>query len=271
MKCESCQDLFAGEWDGTISETDRVRLELHLAGCPACREERESLKRLWARLAAIPSEEPSPALRPRFYAMLEGYQEGLGRSKKAAVGPGAIGSWFGRWFALQPALQFGLAVVLLVAGFLTGYVLHPATNGHEEMAGLRQEVHEMRQMVTISLLKQQSASDRLKGVSLTSQVARPDPEFLSTLIHTLNYDPNVDVRLAAVDALSRFAGDPAVRNGLVKSLPKQESPMVQISLIDLLVQLHDPQSIDVLRQLIEDTSQNQQVRQRAQWGLQKLS
>jgi HEAT repeat protein len=125
-------------------------------------------------------------------------------------------------------------------------------------------------MVAISLQKQQSASERLRGVSLTSQVSRPDPEFLATLIHTLNYDPNVDVRLAAVDALSRFAEEPAVRDGLVRSLPKQDSPMVQISLIDLLVQLHERQSIEVLKQLTNDANQNQQVRQRAQWGLQKL-
>jgi len=126
-------------------------------------------------------------------------------------------------------------------------------------------------MVTISLLKQQSASERLKGMSWSSQVSRPDPEFLSTLMHTLNHDANVDVRLAAVDALSRFAAHPAVKEGLVKSLPKQDSPLVQISLIDLLVQLHERQSINVLRQLINDAGQNEQVRQRAQWGLQKLS
>jgi HEAT repeat protein len=108
-------------------------------------------------------------------------------------------------------------------------------------------------------------------MSWSNQVSRPDAEFLSTLMHTLNYDANVNVRLAAVDALSRFAGEPSVRDGLVKSLPKQDSPLVQISLIDLLVQLQERQSIDVLKRLTNDASQNQQVRQRAQWGLQKLS
>jgi hypothetical protein len=77
--------------------------------------------------------------------------------------------------------------------------------------------------------------------------------------------------LAAVDALDRFAGYPAVRRDLVKSLPRQDSPLVQISLIDLLVQLHERQSIDVLKQLINDASQDPQVRARAQWGLQNLS
>ena len=201
--------------------------------------------------------------------MLEGYHEGLARAKPSS-GRGGTSALLGRWFALQPALQFGLAALLVATGFFAGYVLRPA-GSHEEITGLRQEVHEMRRMVSMSLLKQQSASERLKGVGLTSHIARPDPEFLRTLIHTLDFDPNVDVRLAAVDALARFGADPMVRGALVKSLPKQDSPLVQISLIDLLVQLHERQSIEVLRQLIDDSNQNRQVRQRAEWGLQKLS
>jgi hypothetical protein len=47
--------------------------------------------------------------------------------------------------------------------------------------------------------------------------------------------------------------------------------MVQISLIDLLVQLHERQAAEALKQLMNDNNQNQIVRQRAQWGLQKLS
>jgi hypothetical protein len=271
MKCQEIQDLLADEWAGTLDAGDRAELELHLSKCASCREERESLNRLWSRLAAIPSEEPGPGTRSRFYAMLEGYQEGLGRTRWRKPRRAGLREWLGAWFVQRPVFQAGFAAILLLAGFFGGYFLRVGRNGHEELANLRDEVHEMRRMVTLSLLKQQSASERLKGVSWSSQISRPDPEFLATLMHTLNYDSNVDVRLAAVDALSRFAGDSEVRAGLIRSLTKQDSPLVQISLIDLLVQLHERQSIEVLRQLSNDTSQNEQVRQRAQWGLQRLS
>jgi len=271
MKCDRIQELFAEEWAGMLAAGDKARLESHLSECASCREEHGSLNRLWQRLGALPSEEAGPSVRARFYAMLEGYQQGLGRARDLPPRRANFGDRFGSWFGWRAALQFGLASLLLVAGFFSGYVLRSSRNGHEELVSLREEVHEMRQMVTISLLKQQSASERLKGVSWSSQVSRPEPEFLSTLIHTLNFDPNVDVRLASVDALSRFAGEPAVRGELIKSLPRQDSPMVQISLIDLLVQLHERQSIDVLKQLTNDANQNEQVRQRARWGLQKLS
>ena len=270
MKCDRIQEMFADDWAGELDSNDRAAFDSHLAGCQACRGEHERLNNLWNSLGTIPCEAPRPESQQRFYSMLEGYRQELGRSR--TTGPRR--SWGERLapvLRLQPAFQLGFGILLLIGGFIAGYLVRSTRNGREEMAGLRAEVHEMRQMVTISLLKQQSASDRLKGVSWSTQVSRPDPEFLSTLIHTLNYDPNVDVRLAAVDALARFAGYPAVSRDLVKSLPRQSSPLVQISLIDLLVQLHEQQSIDVLKQLVNDDSQDPQVRDRAKWGLQRLS
>ncbi len=271
MKCDQILEKFADDWAGSLDPDDRAQYESHLAACASCREERESLNRLWIRLGRIPSEDPGPAVRQRFHAMLEGYRQGMGQSREATLRRGGFGEWLGPLFRLQPAFQLGLLVMLLAGGFVAGYLARASRNGREEIAALRAEVHEMRQMTTISLLRQQSASERLKGVYWSSQVDRPDPEFLSTLVHTLNYDPNVDVRLAAADALARFAGYSGVRQDLIKSLSMQESPLVQISLIDLLVQLHERQSIKVLRQLIDDANQNPQVRDRAQWGLQRLS
>lgn len=271
MKCQIIQDMFADEWDGILDNDSREQLKAHLSECVSCREEWETLNRLWNDLRAIPQEKPSPAMRPRFYAMLERYQhEGNPFLIHAAPRPG-LGERFRAFFPLQPAFQLSLAAVLLLAGFFGGYFFKSNQNGHEELARLRDEVRETRQMVTISLLKQQSASERLKGVSWSTQVSKPDTKFLSTLMYTLNYDTSVDVRLAAVDALSRFAANPKVRSGLVESLPKQDSPLVQISLIDLLVQLQERQAIDTLRQLADDEAQNQQVRQRAAWGLRELT
>jgi hypothetical protein len=270
MKCKKIQELFSDKWAGTLNDDSRALLESHMSQCPSCQQEWENLNRLWNRLGKIPNEDPSPAVRSRFYSMLQSYRNDMDRSGIMASPHPGRSRYFGRTFMLQPIFQFGLAAVLLLAGFFGGYILRSSRNGHEEIAGLREEVREMRQMATISLLKQQSASERLKGVSWSSQVSQPDTEFLSALMFTLNYDSNVDVRLAAFDALGRFAADPDVRSGLVKSLSMQDSPLVQISLIDLLVQLQERQSIDVLKRIADDSGQNQQVRQRAEWGLQKL-
>jgi hypothetical protein len=51
----------------------------------------------------------------------------------------------------------------------------------------------------------------------------------------------------------------------------QESPLVQIALVDALVHLRDNAASDELRKLSSDEAANASVRQRAQWGLQKLN
>jgi HEAT repeat protein len=80
----------------------------------------------------------------------------------------------------------------------------------------------------------------------------------------------VNVRLSAVDALAKFAGNAEVRRALVDSLPVQDSPLVQIALIDLLAQYNDKDAAPALKKLIGDKETNDEVKQRAEATLKKL-
>jgi hypothetical protein len=256
------------EYIEALDSADREALALHLTECSACREEREHFQGLWENLAQIPLEEPSHQVRARFQAMLEGYCHGRERHSAKFLQQPRFFNALRLW--LRPALQLGMGVMLIVLGGIGGYWLRSNTNSHEEIAGLREEVGATRQMLAVALLGQSSAGERLKGVSWSAQVNSPDSEFLETLYHTLNCDPNVNVRLAALDALARFAAYPRVRHNLVKSLSGQDAPLVQIMLIDTLVQLHERQSVEVFKQMIQDENQNPQVQERAQWGVQQF-
>jgi hypothetical protein len=147
----------------------------------------------------------------------------------------------------------------------------------QEIAELRTELHGMRQMVAISLLHQESVTERLRGVSWSNQLDAPDAEIVNTLLDTLSHDGNVNVRLAAIDALRQFAqGLPDAQNrplrtALVQSVSTQPSPLVQIALIDTLVQLRERDAVHVLRTLADDATANKDVRQRATWGVRQLS
>jgi len=57
----------------------------------------------------------------------------------------------------------------------------------------------------------------------------------------------VDVRLAALDALGRHGNQPQVRAGLLDALQAQQSPLVQVAVIDLIVELRDTKAIEELR------------------------
>ncbi len=129
----------------------------------------------------------------------------------------------------------------------------------------------MQQTVSLLLLKQSSPSQRLLGVNKTAQVTEPDRELLTSLLETVNTDPNVNVRLAAVDALYLYRDRPGVRNALLASLDRQQHPMVQIALIDLLVAMREHRALQSLKDLLNDQQINEYVRERAEWGIQQLS
>jgi len=129
----------------------------------------------------------------------------------------------------------------------------------------------LTQTLAVSLMEQTSATERLKGVNLTTISARPNTEIIDRLLQTASSDPNINVRLAAVDALYLFRDQPKVREGLVQTLSRQDSPLIQVALIDLFVSMKEKRAVDALKSLIENQRLFPEVREKAQQGLQQLS
>src|SRR5262245_30916948 len=267
MRCEEVRDQLTDYVIGQIEEPVRSVVAHHLAACGGCRNETEDLKKLWTTLGSIPATEPGPDLRSRFHVMLEAYRQGMDNAPSQTWWRG----WHSRligWWPRQPALQLGFALALLILGVVIGrqsqvVPTSPAVTPATEVADLRAELIQMRQMVALSLMQQQSASDRLRGVNWSYQLQQPGTEILTALVDALMHDPNVNVRLATIDALRQFGDQPVVRHGVVEAMQRQESPMVQIALIDLAVDLREKESVPVLRKLTEDQTVNETVRERA--------
>jgi len=74
-------------------------------------------------------------------------------------------------------------------------------------------------------------------------------------------------RLAALDALSRHAGQAQVKKTVVDALQEQQSPLVQVALIDQLVEWRDAEATPRLEKLRQTPNLNPTVRQRADWRL----
>jgi hypothetical protein len=175
-----------------------------------------------------------------------------------------------RFYAVQ---GLAAAAILLVGIAIGRFVMPdgtPRADSASEIAAMRSEMRELREMVSLSLMQQQSASDRLKGVTWTGQLDRPSGEVVSALLDALMHDPNVNVRLATIDALERFASREDVRRAAIEAVNRQMSPLVQIALIDFLVKTNERQSAPTLRRLAQDPRANDAVRSRAAWGLQQL-
>lgn len=178
-----------------------------------------------------------------------------------------------RVFWYRPAL-IGAVAVLMVAAFAAGRVWSgsssPSAVQADNLAELRLELREMREMLMLSLMQQQSATERLRGVTGSGQIDQPGGEIVRALLDTLMHDPNVNVRLASVDALRRFSMQDVVRKGTIEALKQSQFPLVQIALIDYMVETKDKQAAEALRQLSEDATADAVVRSRATLGLEQL-
>jgi hypothetical protein len=255
MNCEEARTEFVDYWRGTL-EDPKGEFRAHLDSCERCQAEAHQLRDLWGTLGALPEEDPSLDMRARFYDSLRTWRQREGERRKSL------------WWVRHPIFQAASAAAILVIGIATGYFVRGRDTS--EVSQLRGEVYNMRQLVALSLLQQQNASDRLRGVNYAYRVEQSDPQVLSALLTTLDHDSNVNVRLAAVDAVRNFTDSPIGRKGLVQALAKQDSPLVQIAILDQIVELHEKSAASAIQFLLSGQDVNPDVRQRAQWALKQL-
>jgi len=264
MGCEEIRANLADHLAGTLSPAVADDVAAHLRTCSACAAEAAAFGDTWQALGTLETERPdSPAMRARFDAMLAGYQEGV----TPADTRGRVLSWprpmhYAAWAAAVAAL--------LILGVAIGRQTAPPAGIDPQIASLREELRDMREMVTLSLLQQQSASERLRGVSYADSIDRPGDELTRVLLDALMHDPNDNVRLRTVEALKRLADLEAVRRGAAEALSRQTSPLVQIELIDFVVETNSREAADALRRLATDPMAHEQVRARAEQGLARL-
>ncbi len=264
MTSEEIRLLIPQYLSGQLTPAEKELFEVQLNANPELQIEVEELRSLWNELGSIPEEHPSDALRARFYQKLNEITR-----ERQRVAEGGFAWWKS---GLQGLVrQSAMAIALFAAGLYVGRVNLAPSTGTQEVKRLDTEVQTLRQTVALSLLDRQSATSRLQGISWSSRVEHPDSDLVSALLSTLNSDSNINVRLSALDAVEKFSVDPAVRKALIESIPRQDSPLVQIALIDAVVHMRDSTAATELRKLTGDGEVNAAVRQRAEWGLQKLT
>lgn len=266
MNCERIREQIPECLAGRLDAAARERLVEHLEGCSGCRTEVAELNAVWRAMESLKSVKetaPDPAARARFLEVLEAYRAGMG---VAAERPQRrIG-----WFAARPVWQAAMAAGLVILGVFAGrYVAEPRQES-PEVAQLKGQVESLRQLVALSMMQQQSPSARLRGVSYSEQMSQPDRQVRQALLYAVSHDSNVNVRLSAVDALQKFAGDPEVVRAMVDAIPVQDSPLVQVSLVDMLVQVDARGAAPAMARLAVDEQVDEVVRQRARWALNKL-
>lgn len=271
MKCGFDKDQLS--WlltDDNLSEKERTRLENHLATCSDCREEFMMIRNMWEHTTELPAPEPSPALELGFHALLNQYKRAEAETRQLQrVGPF---EWIKQLWTIQPRFQLAYSIIILAVGLTAGVIWNNSKNtGNTDVQALSSQVTEMKEMLMLSLLENPSASERMKAVSFVSEENDVNRKVADALLTTLNNDENVNVRLSTLEALSNFANDPVVRQGLIASIIKQDSPLVQAALADVMVKLQEKKAVKPLQKILQSEETNEIIKTKIRESIHKLS
>jgi HEAT repeat protein len=202
--------------------------------------------------------EPTSALKKQFNELLLSEMEA---SKKPA-----------KVVFFQPAVyRVAAAVALLIVGGAIGFWISKQNDQQQEIARIRLEMEATKSMMMALIDNQQSASQRIQGVNVALTITTADDEVVRALAKRMNEDPNTNVRLAALDALSKFHSEPIVRRALIESLSKQKDPVIQIALIQLLVKMKEKGVVNALKRIVNDGETMKAVKDEAYSGMMELS
>ena len=271
MECKDYRERFTSFLTDSLHQAQRSEIERHLEGCAGCREEFESAKKIWDLMGEMAQPEPSSAMQADFNAILTEFKKGQDIQKNP------FGEWINKlreflYMQVQPRLVYSL--LLVAFGLVGGYFLHqPGQSSiayNKQIDSLSSQVSEMKQVMMFSLLQDPSASQRIRAVAYTEEINNVDFKVIGALFTTLNEDPNVNVRLATLDALVKLAGEPKVREGLVRSIDLQESPLMQTAIADVMVKLQEKSSIRSLQKLLHKKDLNKMVKFNIEKSIQRL-
>jgi hypothetical protein len=261
MDKEKLESLIIDYIDNKLNSVDRRMIEQELVNNTDAFKLYEELKEVIQLMDRSARIEPSEKLKANFNAVLE--TEIAGQKKTKTI-------------FFQPAFyRAAAAVALLVIGGGIGFFL--SKQNDVRLARIDSLMREQQQQMKITrdmiamMNNDQSASQRMQGIKVAYKMEKADDEIVNALVKAMNEDGSSNVRLAALEALSHFMQEPQVRKALVNSLAKQKDPIVQISLIQLLVKMKEKGVVNDLQKIVDDEQTIQAVKDEAYSGIMKLS
>ncbi len=261
---EHIQELVAEYLNNEISEENLAKLE-RLAD-----EQKiplEELVKMYQDIDELKVPETSQRMDNNFYAMLKGEKQLI--ENKTTRWSNLMEQVVGIITVPQvPRLAYGF--ILLLIGLVVGNMLMPNRGYEKQISAMSSEMSEMRELMVLTMIKGDQATDRIKAVNYVEEMKRVDTKVIDALFKTLNNDNNVNVRLVSLETLIKFTNLASVREGLIKSLGQQESPIVLLELADVLIQLQDKNSIKELKNLLKKEDLDPNLRITIESGLKKV-
>lgn len=270
MKKEEIEHLLADYASGEISANDKARLEEMFAKDPALKQEADEMEEVWQAINQ-PNHQPGKDMDNGFYAMLQNEKEqqkgarvvkiNLTWLKTAAAVAACLAAFvIGRYtvspekiteykvktvFVKQPAI----AQAIKTEDTRPVFVSRPVEN----KTALAPKNSEPEEHLTLApQLRSVFASERMAAVAKLAAKADVTQNDLKMLEMVLNEDPSANVRLMVVNALQPMFAKNDVQQLFINTLGKQDDPLIQSTIVDILVEARSKQAVPQMLVLLDD-------------------
>lgn len=281
MKREEIEQLLAEYVNGEISSANRQLLEKLFGEDAELKKEADEMLAVWQSLNGLEENiQPAAAMDDQFYAMLQ-------RAKTDHRMATRVVSINKIW------LQAAAAVIICFTAFGIGrftaspepifkyktvYIKQPAVAPVQKPAiiaaaapakTVSEAVQPVKPVVNTAInngdtqlaqqLRSVYTSERIGAVMKIAGRGELTDADLQQLGMALREDPNSNVRLTILDALRPLATNQNVQAVLISAMDKQEDPLIQTSIVDMLVGVKSKQAIPqmiVLLDKLDDDKKN---------------
>lgn len=221
----------------------------------------EDVSTIENHLKNLSTAEPDQGMDAKFYTML---------ANEKRISASSFSERFSEWWdsIWQVELQWAYSLALVLVGGIGVYVWQGSSN--DKIDQLTSEMGEMKELMMLTMLEQNSVTDRLKAVSLSNDMDGTSTKVATALIDVLRHDENNNVRLAAIDALGPYTNDAGVRKDLIESIQFQKSPLLQLALAELMVAINEKKSIKEFNIIIDSEETPDDVKVELERAMQVL-
>lgn len=240
--------------NGELPEGRQREVAAALITDPALAEELQELEFLFSEVIGNTEPEPSAAADARFTELLQ--TSSLTETPATATRQQAtVRSLLWKVAGIAAAI----ALVFTAGRFYEGGA---TSDSGRELTATR--------TLMLELMKDDRTSARIRATTVTFDLETLDEETVKDLGYLLRNDGNANVRLAALDALRRFASEPAVTEELLAAMAESPPDVLRFELIETLVRAKEQRVLPYLQELIETDTLPRQVRDVAQMAAFKL-
>ena len=244
MKCEDVKIELPEYIDGKLDDKGTEAVRNHIDSCEDCRKLFLEMKSFLQFTDSLPEEQVPAGMKEEFMKLLE---DEMPRRQRQVL---MIPAW----------MKVAAMIVVALVTYSTGYYMG-TEKGEEKTQQLEVTLNQTKRQVLLAGLKEYTGPQKIEAVYNISQSGLSEDALVDALVNTMNSDKNVNVRLAAINALSGMMKDnEKVKKELIRSLSLQDNALLQISLIQVLTESGVKEAKDEIESIVDNEKTDENVK-----------